>query len=125
MENIKKPSKLDSFLYREWDELVIRLRLLFFILKNYKKPDSPRPALGRLWAKKPCVAPHASELWRARKKLPNMDSFLYREWESNPHALKDTWPSTMPVYQFQHLGVLIIFTRKTPKLLLRLQIYII
>jgi len=26
------------------------------------------------------------------------------EWESNPYALKDTWPSTMPVYQFQHLG---------------------
>ncbi len=25
-------------------------------------------------------------------------------WESNPHALMDTWPSTMPVYQFQHLG---------------------
>ena len=25
--------------------------------------------------------------------------------ESNPHAQKDTWPSTMPVYQFQHLGV--------------------
>lgn len=24
--------------------------------------------------------------------------------ESNPHALMDTWPSTMPVYQFQHLG---------------------
>src|SRR5699024_6488523 len=22
----------------------------------------------------------------------------------NPHALMDTWPSTMPVYQFQHLG---------------------
>ena len=27
-------------------------------------------------------------------------------WESNPHALMDTWPSTMPVYQFQHLGKL-------------------
>ena len=26
------------------------------------------------------------------------------ERESNPHALTDTWPSTMPVYQFQHLG---------------------
>ena len=26
-------------------------------------------------------------------------------WESNPHALMNTWPSTMPVYQFQHLGV--------------------
>ena len=25
-------------------------------------------------------------------------------WESNPYALMDTWPSTMPVYQFQHLG---------------------
>ena len=25
-------------------------------------------------------------------------------WDSNPHALTDTWPSTMPVYQFQHLG---------------------
>ena len=25
-------------------------------------------------------------------------------WESNPYALLDTWPSTMPVYQFQHLG---------------------
>ncbi len=25
--------------------------------------------------------------------------------ESNPHALMDTWPSTMPVYQFQHLGL--------------------
>ena len=24
--------------------------------------------------------------------------------DSNPHALTDTWPSTMPVYQFQHLG---------------------
>ncbi|MFT4801512.1 MAG: hypothetical protein ACI93N_001285, partial [Flavobacteriaceae bacterium] len=23
----------------------------------------------------------------------------YREWESNPHIHKDTWPSTMPVYQ--------------------------
>ncbi len=22
----------------------------------------------------------------------------------NPHALMDTWPSTMPVYQFQHPG---------------------
>ena len=22
----------------------------------------------------------------------------------NPHARKDTWPSTMPVCQFQHLG---------------------
>ncbi len=29
---------------------------------------------------------------------------LYRGWESNPHVLRDTWPSTMPVYQFQHLG---------------------
>ncbi len=29
----------------------------------------------------------------------------YREWESNPHIHKDTWPSTMPVYQFQHLGI--------------------
>jgi hypothetical protein len=29
---------------------------------------------------------------------------LYREWESNPHVHKNTWPSTMPVYQFQHLG---------------------
>ena len=28
------------------------------------------------------------------------------ERDSNPHALKDTWPSTMPVYQFQHLGKL-------------------
>jgi hypothetical protein len=26
------------------------------------------------------------------------------ERDSNPHALTDTWPSTMPVYQFQHLG---------------------
>ena len=26
------------------------------------------------------------------------------EGESNPHAQKDTWPSTMPVYQFQHPG---------------------
>ena len=24
--------------------------------------------------------------------------------ESNLHAQKDTWPSTMPVYQFQHSG---------------------
>ena len=29
---------------------------------------------------------------------------LCPERESNPHALTDTWPSTMPVYQFQHLG---------------------
>lgn len=35
----------------------------------------------------------------------NSELFLYREWESNPHALMDTWPSTMPVYQFQHPGV--------------------
>ncbi len=27
------------------------------------------------------------------------------ERDSNPHALKDTWPSTMPVYQFQHPGI--------------------
>ena len=26
------------------------------------------------------------------------------EQESNLHALTDTWPSTMPVYQFQHPG---------------------
>gem|GEM_PF-4731575 len=26
------------------------------------------------------------------------------EQESNLHILTDTWPSTMPVYQFQHLG---------------------
>ncbi len=26
------------------------------------------------------------------------------EGESNPHAHTDTWPSTMPVYQFQHRG---------------------
>ena len=29
---------------------------------------------------------------------------LCPERDSNPHALTDTWPSTMPVYQFQHLG---------------------
>jgi hypothetical protein len=34
------------------------------------------------------------------KKCPKRDS--------NPHAHKDTWPSTMPVYQFQHSGKLIV-----------------
>ncbi len=33
-----------------------------------------------------------------------MGIILCPERESNPHALMDTWPSTMPVYQFQHLG---------------------
>ena len=35
-------------------------------------------------------------------------SFLVKwcpERESNPHAPKNTWPSTMPVYQFQHPGL--------------------
>lgn len=26
------------------------------------------------------------------------------KWDLNPHALMNTWPSTMPVYQFQHPG---------------------
>ena len=29
---------------------------------------------------------------------------LYPERDLNPHALMDTWPSTMPVDQFQHPG---------------------
>ena len=29
---------------------------------------------------------------------------LYPERDLNPHALMNTWPSTMPVYQFQHPG---------------------
>lgn len=28
----------------------------------------------------------------------------YPERDSNLHVLADTWPSTMPVYQFQHRG---------------------
>jgi hypothetical protein len=32
--------------------------------------------------------------------------------ESNPHAQKDTWPSTMPVYQFQHLGLCLVGLQK-------------
>ena len=42
-----------------------------------------------------------------QKSAINTADFYYfwcPERESNPHALKDTWPSTMPVYQFQHLG---------------------
>ena len=34
--------------------------------------------------------------------------------DSNPHALTDTWPSTMPVYQFQHLGGAQRRASKTP-----------
>ncbi len=85
---------MDSFLYREWDRLLVTAVAPKSVGKNTLFGAFATPALGRLWAK---------------KKLPNMDSFLYREWESNPHALKDTWPSTMPVYQFQHLGVPTVF----------------
>ena len=36
------------------------------------------------------------------------------ERDSNPHALTDTWPSTLPVYQFQHLGSAIKRVPMTP-----------
>jgi hypothetical protein len=37
------------------------------------------------------------------------------ERDSNPHTLTDTWPSTMPVYQFQHPGGY-VFTVRCAKL---------
>ena len=46
-----------------------------------------------------------------KKRLLNKNLFflffiiLYPERDLNPHALMDTWPSTMPVYQFQHPGL--------------------
>ena len=38
------------------------------------------------------------------------------ERDSNPHALTDTWPSTMPVYQFQHLGSALKRVPSTPSI---------
>ena len=39
-----------------------------------------------------------------KKRVRCATRFSCPGWDSNPHALTDTWPSTMPVYQFQHLG---------------------
>ena len=48
------------------------------------------------------------EALRPKCEEPRITAALHLCWcpgrDSNPHALKDTWPSTMPVYQFQHLG---------------------
>ena len=41
-------------------------------------------------------------MFSIRKKAPKNRGFLCPERDSNPHAHSDTWPSTMPVYQFQH-----------------------
>ncbi len=49
-----------------------------------------------------------------KKRAASCNSSRCPERESNPHALTDTWPSTMPVYQFQHLGSAIKRVPMTP-----------
>ena len=65
------------------------------MLEHHDKNGRARKTAKKT-AKKNSVGNTAFALFLTLSSCPERDS--------NPHVLMNTWPSTMPVYQFQHLG---------------------